>query len=133
MNDYEDNTSVGQAPATDESGFGLVESVISMFPIASVAIAFLPRLIRTRPVSAENVTTAAGTQLVNSELTQAQRRFTCTQLADFVAQTVAPTIDSRGVALQPVRELGDCPTVFPGTVPFTSEVKQADGSTVAHA
>lgn len=115
-------------------GFGLVEIVVSMFLIGIIAVAFLPLLIQTMIVSANNATTAFATQVVNAELTDANSFDTCVEVAAFQAATIDPVEDSRGIELQPSRTISSCPAVLPGAIEFTSTVVRTDtGDPVADA
>lgn len=109
----------------DEAGFGLIEIVVSMFMLALIAVALLPLLVQGIQASAKNATIAAATQLVNQQIEQARSSATtCVGLRTYGLATVPTVTDPRGVVLQPVRSVGTCPTTFPGTVAFTSSVKQ---------
>ena len=120
--------------ARNAAGFGLVEIVVSMFLIGIIAVAFLPLLIQSVLISADNITVATATQMVNSELEVARSQAsTCTALANFTAETPVTMTDSRGVELHPYRALGSCPSELPGTISFTSTVERPDGTVVATA
>jgi Tfp pilus assembly protein PilV len=94
---------------SSDSGFGMIEIVVSMFLIAVLTIAFLPLLIQGLRVSATNTTLATATQLVSQQLdkTRAQGT-TCAVFATYAAVTVGN--------LQSHRSRGACPVTYPGTV-----------------
>jgi len=124
---------------TEESGFGMIEIVISMFLLALLAIAFLPLLVQGVQQSSSNATLATATQLVNDEMELARSRTTCTSLT-----TTSYTVtDPRGVTLQVARTVGgSCPAttvapaalVYPRTIPVTVTVSRSDtGAAVSSA
>lgn len=119
------------APSREESGFGMIEIVISMFLLALLALAFLPLLVQGVKQSSSNSTLAAATQLVNNEMELARSRTTCSSLTT----TSYPVTDSRGVTLQVARNVaGTCPAAtvppstptYPITVPMTVTVTRTD-------
>lgn len=125
-------------PAESEAGFGLVEIVVSMFLIGIVAISFLPLLIQTMRVSAENVTFSAATQLVNEQLESARNQVgDCADLAAYLATAQTPIVDSRGIELTATRAAGGpsggsaiCTDVDPSAATFTVTVTRSDTSAV---
>jgi len=137
----------------DESGFGLVEIVVSMFLLALLAISFLPLLITSLKVTVSNTTLATATQLVNQDLEVARSMAVttpyCSVLKTFAtAAPLATVSDPRGVVMQPHRELvlsgatdsSGCPVAqtsparaaYPGTVALRSWVT-VSGKTIAEA
>ena len=117
---------------TNDDGFSLIEIVVSMFLIAFLAMAFAPVLVQSMKTSVRNTTIATGTQLLNRELDRLRATAPyCDTVTAFGAASVAPTTDSRGVAFQPVREVGPCPTDYPGVVRVTISVSTADVESAA--
>ena len=47
-------------PQSSESGFGMIEIIVSMFLLALLAVAFLPLLINTLQLGPKNAAIAAG-------------------------------------------------------------------------
>lgn len=122
-------------PRPQESGFGMIEIVISMFLLALLAIAFLPLLVQGVKHSSSNSTLAAATQLVNDEMELARSRTTCSSLT----ATSYSVPDPRGVTLQVARTVGgSCPAAtvppatatYPRTVPVTVTVTRSDTGVV---
>lgn len=101
-----------------DSGFGLVEIVISMFLLALLAVAFLPLLIDALRVSVRNATIATATQLVSEQLdavTVVPR--TCAGVEAFANASLADISDERGTVYTPHRAVSPCPaTGYPMTV-----------------
>jgi type II secretory pathway pseudopilin PulG len=114
-----------------ESGFGLIEIVISMFLISLLAMAFLPLLIQGLRISVSNTTLATSTQLVNQQLDLARGTgTTCNTLSTFAAGAIAPVVDPRGVSLQAHLSPISCPASYPATVTLRAWVTQAGSTTV---
>ncbi|MFC5928081.1 hypothetical protein D6T64_10260 [Cryobacterium melibiosiphilum] len=87
--------------AEDESGFGLIEIVISMFLIAVLAIAFLPVLAQAAQIAAVNAVRASATQIVVQQLEQVGALgSSCSAVKAFAATVPVPVADARGT-LQP--------------------------------
>lgn len=126
---------IGRAVVDDDSGFGLIEIVVSIFIIGIIAVSFLPVLVNTLVMSARNVTVATAGQLITDELDTARRMVTtCTELNTFIAETVPPFTDSRGIQLTAVRSAGSCSDRVPGVVALTiSVVRSDDNSRVSTA
>lgn len=119
-------------PASDDSGFGLIEIVVSMFMLALLAISFLPLLITALKASATNATLATGTQLVNQQLELAAATAistpNCAAMKVYAAAlpgAIGTLTDRNGNVLQPHRQLKviagstdslGCPLTYPGTV-----------------
>jgi type II secretory pathway pseudopilin PulG len=106
---HADEQSEQVAAVTDDSGFGLVEIVVSMFLIGVLAISFLPVLVRSLTASALNITVATSTQMINEQMDTARAQVSnCDQLAAFVADTPPAVTDSQNVVLQATRSAGAC-------------------------
>jgi type II secretory pathway pseudopilin PulG len=118
-----------------DTGFGLIEIVVSMLLLAAVAAAFLPVLATTLVQSANNVTTTAATQLVNEQLELARGSVeTCAQFSTFKSTVPLAVVDARGVQLVIARSGDSCPATYPATVSFTATVTRGDtGDVVATA
>ncbi|KQV07149.1 prepilin-type N-terminal cleavage/methylation domain-containing protein [Leifsonia sp. Root112D2] len=98
-----------------EQGFGLIEIIVSMFLLALLAVAFLPVLIQSMKVTATNVTIAAATQLVSQDIEDARTKGSvCANLEAYVAETIPPVIDGRGVSIQVHRQPVVCPSAAAG-------------------
>ena len=119
----------------DDAGFGLVEIVIAMLLLGVVAISFLPVLVRALTVSAQNVTIATATQLVNDQLDDALATVSsCAELTAWLGVTPAQLTDSQNVDLQPKRSGGNCDDTELSSAVVTVTVARVDTSaTVASA
>lgn len=107
-----------------ESGFGLIEIVISMFLLGLLAVAFLPLLMNSVRTTVNNSSIATATQLVNQEMKRAQLAGdTCALIIAYGATSV-PVVpaDSRGVSYQPAHTVGPCPLAYPDTVFVTVSI-----------
>jgi hypothetical protein len=107
----------------DDRGFGVIEIVISLFLLGLLAVSFIPVLINGWKTSARNTTIATATQLVNQQMgnIRAVRSPTstppsCADITTFVAGTFLPSLDPRGVSLQPQWDSVTCPAAYPGVV-----------------
>lgn len=106
-----------QDPDFDDAGLGLIEIIVSMFLLALVAMAFLPVLIQGMKASVSNATLATAGQLVSEQMDQARALpSTCEALSAFDDVAVATAIDARGTVFLPHRQVGACPTAYPGLV-----------------
>jgi type II secretory pathway pseudopilin PulG len=109
-----------------DTGFGLIEIVISMFLLAILAMLFLPLLIQGLKQSAENTTLATGTQLVNEQLRAAQAASpVCSDVSALTG--MADFTDPRGVVIRVTTTVGACPT-GKGTVSITVTAVRTDTS-----
>jgi type II secretory pathway pseudopilin PulG len=120
--------------AVGDSGFGMIEIVVSMFLLALIALAFIPVLIQGVRISAVNTSIATATQLVSQNMEQAGSRGTsCADLRSFAAEVVSPTVDKRGVSFKTVRDPITCTGTsadYPKTVPFRVTVTETGSSKV---
>jgi Tfp pilus assembly protein PilV len=105
---------------TDDEGFGLVEAVVSMLILATLAIAFLPLLITGLKQSATNSTQALATQLVSERMSLAQAATTCSALT-LVASSASET-DPRGNVVDITTTVQDC-TAGTGTYAVTATAR----------
>lgn len=120
-------TTGARTPATDDSGFGLVEIVISMLLLALLAVAFLPLLIGALQASVRNATIATANQLLSEQLDALQTTArTCAALDAYESASISVTTDPRGTEYTPQRTVGACPSTFPGSVTVTLRVTVAD-------
>ncbi len=106
-----------------ESGFGVIEVVVSMFLLALLSVSFIPLLINSWKVTAMNTTIATATQIANQQIegARAVRSSTatapsCNDITQFLQVTLAPVIDPRGVTLVPQWNTTTCPSSYPGVV-----------------
>ena len=122
-------------PLSDESGMGLVEIVVSMFILAILAMAFLPILIQGMRSSVANATQATAGQLASEQMDQARALpAICQGIVAFGAAVLEPTTNSRGTVFQPHREVGACPTSYPGVVSVRVWITEgADTTALAEA
>ena len=116
---------------TRDDGFGIIEVVIAMFLLAIIAIAFLPLLQTSMRLASKNVTAATASQLVNEQMDVARGLpQTCAAIQEFAEETIGLLIaDPRGTVLE-IHRTGPstCPTSYPTSVTFTTEVT-VQGST----
>lgn len=118
-------------PASSESGFGLIEIVISMFLIGLVAVAFLPLIIQSMKTSVRTSSIATASQLVDQQLSAVRGLPPdCDGLQAYEAQALPEITDSRGTAFQPIREVAECPSTYPGVVRVRVSVKDAGGGDI---
>lgn len=105
---------------TDDEGFGLVEAVVSMLVLATLAIAFLPLLITGLKQSTTNSTTAFATQLVSERMSLAQTATSCSTLT-LVASSATQT-DPRGAQVAVTTTVQNC-TAGRGTYTVTATAR----------
>ncbi|MCU1418119.1 MAG: uncharacterized protein JWP32_2293 [Schumannella sp.] len=118
-------------PGPDDSGFGLVEVVVSMFILAIIAMAFLPVLIQGMRSSVTNATAATAGQLVSQQMDEARALpATCVALSAFDDAAVPTTTDARGTVFHPHRTVGACPTTYPGVVQLRVWITEGAGTAV---
>lgn len=112
---------------TDDEGFGLVEAVVSMLILATLAIAFLPVLITGLKQSATNSTQAFATQLVAERMNLAQAATSCSALT-LVASSGRET-DPRGQEVDITTTVQDC-TAGRGTYAVTATARLVEDGVV---
>ena len=132
--------SIVARPASDDTGFSLIEIVVSMFILGLLAIALIPLLIQGIKQSAQSAAVASATQLVNSQLDLVRSQSpTCSGVIGAPSPTVGPPSDYRGVPLQLTATAGTCPTpaptaTTPTTLSYSVKVIRLDtGKTLAQA
>ncbi len=117
----------------DDSGFGLVEIVVSLLLLALLSIMFLPLLIQGLQISAWNTTLATANQLVNQQIAAAQAE--SPDCADVLAvyddpgEQVIVVADPRGVQIQVTTTLSTaCPTTVSDDLflPISVEARRLD-------
>ena len=108
---------------SDESGFGLIEVVISMSLLGLLAISFIPVLLNSWKDTSTNTTIATATQIVNEQIEGARAvrsslatTPSCQDVVAFLGVTLPPVIDPRGVTLLPTWSPTTCPSTYPGVV-----------------
>ena len=107
-----------------DTGFGLIEIVISMFMLAALAIAFVPILTQGLKQSAANTTLATATQLVNERMQLAQGAGTTCSVVAALGVTEDFT-DPRGVVIRVTTTVGTCPAAA-GTVAVSATAVRQD-------
>jgi type II secretory pathway pseudopilin PulG len=113
-------------PPADDSGFGMIEIVVSMFLVALMAMAMLPTLISSTRLTATNIMVTRATQVVGTQFDLARKQAelapTCAAVRSL--GTVAPisVVDPTGAPLRYTRTVGSCPATYPGTVSFSVTV-----------
>lgn len=105
-------------PEVGDSGFGIIEIILSMFLLALIAMAFLPLLMQSLRVSVSNSTLATATQLVAQQMEELRALDpTCTTIQTYVSQTnadfEAAKFDANGQELQPRISPITCPAEPP--------------------
>jgi len=123
---------------SDDSGFGLVEIVVSMFMLGILAVSFLPILIQGLKTSAANATIVTASQLSAEQLEYARvQSTTCDSVFHMNDAPTSTATDPRGVPLLVTRSVAPCPVstfAYPTTVAFEVVVTRTDtGEEVARA
>ncbi|MDJ0337784.1 type II secretion system protein [Cryobacterium sp. PH31-O1] len=77
-----------------DSGFGMLEIMVSMLLLGLLAIGFLPLLMQSARVSASNATLATATQLVSQEmaLLRGDDTWSCAELKKHKSVDAAPPL-----------------------------------------
>ena len=131
----------GEGTLLSESGFGVIEVVISLFLLSILTIAYVPLLINTIKSTATNTTIATAAQIANQEIegVRAVRSPTttapsCYDVTQFLQVTLAIVKDPRGVTLMPQWDPTTCPSSYPGVVRARISVSRSgQSSPVAQA
>jgi len=112
------------AERVSDSGFGLIEIVISMFLLGLLAVVFLPLLVTSLQTSVRNSTIATATQSLEQQMGLARSAGdTCAALTAYGAVTPLPTTsDIRGTVYQPDRTVDSCPSAL-ASYPTTVKVR----------
>jgi len=112
-----------EAVPSSESGFGVIEVVISLFLLSILSVSFIPVLVNSIKNTGTNTTIATATQIVNQEIegVRAVRSPTsttpsCYDITQFLQVTLASVTDPRGVILLPKWDATSCPSSYPGVV-----------------
>jgi type II secretory pathway pseudopilin PulG len=111
--------------ASRDSGFGMVEVVVSLFLLGVMAIAILPVMISTLRLSSSNISLTTATQLVSEQMDVARGLApTCAALQTWAAERNGLLVtDPRGAVLEIHRQVpATCPTAYPSALKFTSWV-----------
>ena len=132
----------GDKRRSADDGIGLIEIIVSMLLLALIAAAFLPVLATTVVQSARNVTVTSATQLVNDQLERARGVVTtCAAATSFLSDApfdvvdletgahvkgMLPVLDSRKTEVQVTKQIGACPSAYPGTLRVTVKVIRTD-------
>lgn len=123
-NSAPDNESGNSLP---DSGFGLVEIIISMFLLTLLSLAFLPLLIDSLRATVRNSITTTASQLLAEQLDRVPTLDrTCAAVASFAAEPDTVITDDRGNEYRASRMASSCPTgpnAFPGRLIVTLEVE----------
>lgn len=133
--------SISDPSLSNESGFGLIEVVISMSLLGLLAISFIPVLLNSWKDTSANTTIATATQIVNEQIEGARAvrsalatTPSCQDVVAFLGVTLPPVIDPRGVTLLPKWNSTFCPSSYPGVVRAqVSVTRQGDIKPVATA
>lgn len=114
----------GTASVPDDTGFGLVEIVVSMFLLALLAVAFLPLLIESLRLSVTNSKVATANQILSEQLDAiALVPRTCAAFDAFETATIPTVTDNRGTVYQADRDVVGCtPSSYPAPVTVTLTV-----------
>ncbi len=106
-----------------DSGFGIIEVVISLLLISVLSVSFIPLLWNSLSNAAANTTIVTATQIVNQEIEGARAvrsplgtTPSCLDVMQFLQITLATVVDPRGVVLQPLWSNTSCPSLYPGVV-----------------
>lgn len=119
-----------------ESGFGIIEVVVSMFLLGIMSVSFVPLVLNSWRDTGANTTIATATQIVNQQIEGARAvrsasstTPSCQDIVSFLQVTLPPVIDPRGVTLQPSWSSTTCPTLYPGVVRASVQVSR-NGSAI---
>ena len=116
-----------------ESGFSLVEIIISMVLLALIAVAFLPLLVNAMKASVKNSTMSTASQLAGQQLDVASSIAPyCDTVSAFDDAAVPDVTDQAGIVYQFTRLVGACPATYPGLVTVTVSVSK-DAENLAEA
>lgn len=110
----------------DESGFTLLEPVIAMLLLMIVAVAVLPILTNSLVQSSRNAEVVSATALGNRAIEDERAQTSCGALTALDQTSTSGSTR----ALRVVRQLGSCPSSYPGTVRVTVLVTDAGTGTV---
>lgn len=120
----------------DETGFGVIEVVVSMFLLGMMSVSFVPILLNSWKDTGANTTIATATQIVNEQIEGARAvrsasssTPSCADVLAYLQVTLPPVIDPRGITLQPEWESTSCPTMYPGVVRVSVEVSRVGATT----
>ena len=114
---------------SDENGFTLLEPVIAMLLLMIVSVAVLPILVNSLVQTSRNAEVVSATSLANHAIEDERAQTTCAGLT-----TLDQTSTSGSASLHVVRQIGTCPTSFPGTARVTVVVSDtATGAVEASA
>lgn len=116
----------GMKSIRDESGFTLLEPVIAMLLLMIVAVAVLPILTNSLVQSSRSAEVVSATALGNRAIEDERAQKSC---AGLTALDQTSTSGSTK-ALRVVRQIGGCPSGYPGTVRVTVVVTDAATGTV---
>lgn len=120
-------TNKTDSPSGQEAGFSLVEIVVAMFILALVAVSLAPMLVSALKQTASNAIFTQATHLISQQMDAARTQAaTCSALTAYANSTLPVTATAQGVTLNVVRNLGVCPSSYPGTVRFTVSVSRTD-------
>jgi len=112
-----------------DSGFSLVEVVVSMFVLALLSLALVPALITGLKQSVANAVLTSATHILASRLDQVRvQSATCAAVTAFAAASVPDFTDTSGAVLRVTQSIGSCPVGYPGTVSYTVSVIRTDTS-----
>ena len=111
----------------NDSGFSLIEIVVSIFILAILSLALLPPLIQGIKQAAGNAILASATHIVSSRMDAVRQQApSCAALTNYVASAPSNVIDSSGVTLHVATTMDACPAVYPATVGLTVTVTRSD-------
>jgi len=120
----------------EESGFGIIEVVVSMFLLGMMSVSFVPILLNSWKDTSANTTIATATQIVNEQIEGARAVRSasssipsCADVIAYLQVTLPPVIDPRGVTLQPQWNPTTCPTMYPGVVRASVQVSRVGVTT----
>lgn len=115
--------SAGEELIREESGFGIIEVIVSFFLLAVSTVSFIPVLVNSWTDTGKNTTIATATQIVNEQIegaravrSPASTAPSCYDVTQFLQVTLAPVTDPRGVTLRPQWDATTCPSIYPGVV-----------------
>ncbi|WP_104083804.1 prepilin-type N-terminal cleavage/methylation domain-containing protein [Cryobacterium sp. Y11] len=113
--------SLPAAPRINDSGFGIVEVIVSMFLLSLMAMAFLPVLVQALQVSRVNASIATATQLLSADLDRARHS---------AASCASGDVNINEGPFTVIGVWGPCVGDFPLALSYSSTVKNAETNKV---
>ena len=114
-----------------DTGLGLVEVVIALSLLATMALGLLPLLVGSARLSAANRDLVAAASFSNARLAELKDAFpdsADTSCAALTARKAMNVADPAGTGLRASVDIASCPTVYPAAVVVSVNVWRAAGA-----